>query len=145
MAPLQLRSESWINQQVNQRRDDGKPDAMSRNIGHSKNNRRVEMKGIHHFALALIAAVSIAACSNDKRPGPLEGTWQMSGAMPMIISFRDGETEAMGMIEKVSYKIEGNDVLVTYLDGMAKGTTMRYTMTGPDSARTAFGTLRRIK
>jgi hypothetical protein len=103
------------------------------------------MKGIHHFALALIAAVSITACSNGQSPGPLEGTWQMSGATPMIITFRDGETEAMGMIEKVSYEIRGNDVLVTYLDGIAKGTTMRYTMTGPDSARAAFGKLRRVK
>ena len=63
----------------------------------------------------------------------------------MTITFRSGETEALGMIEKVSYKTQGNDVLVTYLDGMAKGTTIRYTVTGEDSARTALGSLRRIR
>ena len=69
----------------------------------------------------------------------------MSGPMPMTITFRNGETEAMGMIEKVSYKAEGNDVLVTYLDGLAKGTTIRYTITGKDSARMGPATLRRIR
>ncbi|MFC3717526.1 hypothetical protein ACFONC_15345 [Luteimonas soli] len=49
------------------------------------------------------------------------------------------------MIEKVSYKREGNDVLVTNLDGIAKGTTFRYTMTGPDTARSELGNLRRVK
>ena len=62
----------------------------------------------------------------------------------MKISFRNGETEAMGMIEKVSYKTDGKDVLVTYLDGIAKGTTMRYTITGPNTAKTELGPLKRI-
>jgi len=69
----------------------------------------------------------------------------MVGEVPMTVTFRKGETEAMGMIEKVSYKTEGGDVLVTYLDGMAKGTTMRYTMTSPDSARTELGVLQRVR
>lgn len=69
----------------------------------------------------------------------------MTGVVPMTITFRKGETEAMGIIEKVSYKTEGNDVLVTYLDGLAKGTAMRYTMTGQNSARTELGTLRRVR
>jgi hypothetical protein len=94
------------------------------------------------FALVVLI-FAISGCINS--PGALEGTWQMSGAMPMTITFRSGETEALGMIEKVSYKTQGNDVLVTYLDGMAKGTTMRYTITGKNSASTALGSLRRIK
>jgi len=49
------------------------------------------------------------------------------------------------MIEKVSYKVEGQDVLVTYLDGMAKGTTIRYTVINSGSARTALGSLRRVQ
>ena len=69
----------------------------------------------------------------------------MTGAMPMTVTFRDGETEALGMIEKVTYKTEGSDVLVTYVDGLAKGTTFRYTMTGPSTARTELGTLRRVR
>jgi hypothetical protein len=103
------------------------------------------MKRINLLTLALIAAISIAACSNGKSPGPLEGTWQMSGPVHMTVTFRYGETETMGLIEKVSYKTEGRDVLVTSLDGMAKGLTIRYTITGPDSVRTGFGTLHRIK
>ncbi len=93
------------------------------------------------FALSLI----IIACSGVSNPGALQGTWRMTGAMPMTtITFRTGETETFGIIEKVSYKTEGNDVLVTYLDGIAKGTTMRYTITGPNSARTELGSLHRI-
>lgn len=69
----------------------------------------------------------------------------MAGAIPMTVTFRDGETEALGMIEKVTYKTEGNDVLVTYVDGFAKGTTFRHTMIGPNTARTELGTLRRAR
>ena len=69
----------------------------------------------------------------------------MTGIAPMTVTFRNGEAEALGMIEKVSYKTEGNDVLLTYLDGIAKGTTFRYTMTDSNTARSELGTLRRIK
>jgi len=63
----------------------------------------------------------------------------------MTIQFRNGETEAMGMIEKVSYDARGNDVIVTYEDGLMKGTAMRYTVTGLNTLRTELGTLQRIK
>jgi hypothetical protein len=69
----------------------------------------------------------------------------MTGLIPMKVTFREGETESLGMIEKVSYKREGKDVLVTYLDGMMKGTTMRYTIIGPESAHTELGNLRKVK
>jgi hypothetical protein len=101
------------------------------------------MKRLGRLLALVVLVFAVSACSNG--PGALEGTWQMSGAMPMTITFRSGETEALGMIEKVSYKTQGNDVLVTYLDGMAKGTTIRYTITGKDSASTALGSLRRIR
>lgn len=94
------------------------------------------------FTMALLLVV-LASCSNS--PGPLEGTWQMSGLIPMTVTFRSGETEALGIIEKVSYEVVGSDVLVTYEDGMMKGTTMRYTITGPNSARTELGELTRVK
>ena len=92
--------------------------------------------------LLLIAVLLLAACS--KGPGPLAGTWRLEGPMPMTVHYRDGEEEAMGIITPVSYRQEGKDVLVTYLDGMAKGSTVRITMTGPNTARTEFGTLRRV-
>jgi hypothetical protein len=66
----------------------------------------------------------------------------MSG-IPMSIIYRDNEEEAMGMISEVEYEHQGNDVLVTYKSGMAKGTKVRITMTGPNSAKTAFGKLTR--
>lgn len=102
------------------------------------------MKSLVHLIITACLAIVLAACSGNS-PGPLEGTWQMTGLIPMTITFRKGETEAMGMIERVSYRTEGNDVLVTYLDGLAKGTTMRYTITGQGSARTELGTLKRIR
>lgn len=101
------------------------------------------MKGSSLRYITAVAVLLIAACTGND-PGPLKGTWQMGGLVPMTISFRSGETEAMGMIEKVSYKVDGNYVLVTYKNGMAKGTTVRYTMTGQDTARMEFGVLRRV-
>lgn len=100
------------------------------------------MKHLRLLVSTLLLSL-LAACGSD--PGPLAGTWQMSGPVPMTIQFRSGETEAMGLIEKVSYEVRGNDVIVTYKDGMAKGTSMRYTVTGPGTARTELGALQRIK
>jgi hypothetical protein len=97
---------------------------------------------LRNLALSVVL-VLLSACSSG--PGPLEGTWQMDGLVPMTVTYRDGEEEALGMISRVSYKQEGQDVLVTYLDGMAEGNTLRITMTGPDSARTEMGTLRRVR
>lgn len=95
------------------------------------------------ITLCFVVAALLVACKSD--PGPLAGTWQLSGLMPMTMQFRSGETEAMGMIDKVEYEVRGNDVIVTYTDGMAKGTAMRYTMTGPDTAKNELGILRRIR
>jgi len=58
---------------------------------------------------------------------------------------RDSEEEALGIISKVNYEHDGNDVLVTYTSGFAKGTTLRITMTGQNTAKTPLGTLTRVK
>jgi hypothetical protein len=63
----------------------------------------------------------------------------------MTIQFRSGESEAMGLIEKVSYERKGSDVIVTTESGPMKGTATRYTITGPSTAQAAFGQLRRVK
>lgn len=99
------------------------------------------MPNAPRIILYLLLALFLVSCGND--PGPLEGTWHMSGLIPMTVTFRDGEEEAMGLISRVSYRMEGNDVLVTYEDGLAKGTTMRYKVLGPDTVRTELGVLRR--
>jgi hypothetical protein len=92
------------------------------------------------------ALLGVVGCGGS--PGPLEGAWQLemlSGAAPITVEFRHGETEALGLIDKVSYERNGNDVLVTYEGGISKGTTVRYTMTSPDTARSELGTLRRMR
>lgn len=94
------------------------------------------------FCILLFTAIT-AGCS--KGPGPLEGTWQMNGLQPLTITYRDGEEESMGMINKVTYEYEGNDVLVTYTDGLLKGTTIRVTITSQNTAITAMGKLIRVK
>ncbi len=64
----------------------------------------------------------------------------------MTVTYRDGEEEAMGMISKVTYEHEGNDVLVTYESGMYKGTTIRVTLKDDNTASIAsIGKLTRIK
>ncbi|MDP1611151.1 MAG: hypothetical protein Q8M11_08825 [Sulfuritalea sp.] len=102
------------------------------------------MTNLFRFLLTVACLLSIVGCSGGD-PGPLSGTWKMGGLMPMTVKFRHGETEALGIIEKVSYEVKGNDVIVTYQDGLAKGMAMRYTVTGPNTVRTEMGVLQRIK
>ncbi|MGB2833541.1 MAG: hypothetical protein WBC07_11350 [Methylotenera sp.] len=101
------------------------------------------LRKINYLFISLTLLILSACSGND--PGPLTGTWRMGGLVPMTVQFRSGETETLGVIEKVSYEVKGNDVLVTYTDGIAKGMTMRYTMTGRDTAQTELGTLQRIQ
>lgn len=63
--------------------------------------------------VAVALAMTLAACG-DSSPGPLAGTSQAGGILPMKATFRSGETKSMGVIEKVGYKPEGNSALVTY-------------------------------
>ncbi len=69
----------------------------------------------------------------------------MTGTPTMTIQFRSGETKALGIIEKVPYEKTGNHVIDTYEDGPMNGVSVRYSMTGPDTARTELGALRRLK
>jgi hypothetical protein len=94
--------------------------------------------------ITILCFCLLTACSQTD-PGPLAGTWKQTGAMQMIVHFRPTETEALDVIEKVSYEVKGQDVLVTFKDGQRKGSTVRYTMIGTDMAKTEMGTLRRLK
>lgn len=94
--------------------------------------------------LLILSFIALAACTN-RDPGPLAGTWQMTGIVPMAVQFRPGETESMGIIEKVSYDVKGSDVIVVYEEGIMKGSAVRFTMIGPGTARSELGTLQRIK
>ncbi len=96
------------------------------------------------FAAVAIAVTVLTACGGGD-PGPLKGSWRVRGVIPMTVHFRDGESEAMGIIDKVSYKTQGRDVIVTYESGMAKGSAMRFIMTGPNTAQSEIGSLTRIK
>lgn len=89
-------------------------------------------------------SLCLAGCFKSD-PGPLSGTWRMNGPLPMTVEFRPGETEALSIIEKVSYETRGSDVLVTYQDGIMKGTSMRYTMVDANTARSQLGTLSRVR
>lgn len=110
------------------------------------NNDSRSISRMKNRLIAIATAIGIAtlsACASD--PGPLAGTWKMNGLVSMTIQFRNGETEALGIIEKVSYETRGNDIIVTHKDGLMKGTAMRYTVTGPNTLRTELGTLQRIR
>lgn len=103
------------------------------------------MKAFLAVALASLLVLGLAACSRSD-PGPLAGTWRMAGPMQMTVQFRPGESEAMGMIEKVSYEVKGNQVIVTTESGPMKGIAARYVLTAPNTAVVpGVGTLSRIK
>jgi hypothetical protein len=76
--------------------------------------------------LACLSVAFLIACSNAGDPGPLKGTWKAGGILPHSVTFRSGEMESMGMVDKVTYKTDGNSVLVTATDGLMKGTAARY-------------------
>jgi len=95
-----------------------------------------------YIILAAAIGVLLAGCSGS--PGPLEGTWKASGPVPMTITFRPGETEAMGVIEHVDYKAEGNTVEVTYKDGLMKGSSMKFVLVDHNMATNPMFTLRRV-
>lgn len=92
---------------------------------------------------ALLLVATLAGC--NRSPGPLEGTWKADGLVPMTITFRPGETEAMGVIEKVDYTTNGNVVKVTYKDGLMKGSAIAFTIVNRNTATNPMYTLRRIR
>ena len=94
--------------------------------------------------LAFLSIVLLSSCSRDD-PGPLNGTWRMAGIVPVTVHFRRGETETMGVIEKVSYEVNGDLVTVWYKSGLMKGSAVRYVLSGTDTARSDIVLLRRIK
>lgn len=92
----------------------------------------------------LLAFVTILVACGGGAPGPLGGTWQSTSGFPMTITFRNGETEALGLIEKVDYKVEGKTVFVTYKDGLMKGTSVRFSMVNPTTAHAMGTTYRKV-
>lgn len=102
------------------------------------------MSSIFRGALLSAVALILVACTGES-PGPLEGTWVVTDPFPVTVAFRPGEVEAMGMIKKVSYKINGNEVLVTYKEGSAKGTSFRYKVIDANTIRSDSGTFRRAR
>ena len=101
------------------------------------------MRTLNSLILSLLIT-SLMACTSHSDPGPLAGKWQLTGQVEMTMTFRPGETETKDVVEKVRYKIEGKDVLVTYLEGMTNRMTMRYTMIDDNTAVTNLGTLKKI-
>lgn len=95
------------------------------------------------LTLLALGCLLLAACNRD--PGPLAGTWKAAGIVPLTTTFRSGETESLGFIEKVSYEKQGNSVIVTVEDGMAKGMKMRYVIIDPNTIQGAGTTFRRVR
>jgi len=95
------------------------------------------------FITAALIALLLSACG-DSSPGPLAGTWQATGVVPMKATFRDGETEALGIIEKVGYKVDGKSVIVTYKDGLMKGSAVRFVFVNPTTMQAMGMTYRKV-
>jgi hypothetical protein len=95
------------------------------------------------FFFAALLASALAGCGASD-PGPLKSTWRMAGVLAMTVQFRAGETEALGIIEKVTYEKSGLDIVVKYETGLMKGSAMRYTMIDENTARSEVGSLQRV-
>lgn len=92
---------------------------------------------------ASVLTYALLACGNSS-PGPLAGTWQASGIVPMRTTFRSGEMETMGVIEKVGYKVDNQSVIVTIKDGPMKGMAVRYVMVNPTTLQALGMTYRKV-
>lgn len=91
-----------------------------------------------------ILALILGACASDS-PGSLEGTWVVSDPFPVTVTFRSGEVEAMGVTRKATYKVKGDEVLVTYKEGAKAGATFRYTVIDANTIRSESGTFHRVR
>jgi|GEM_PF-1212211 len=98
------------------------------------------------FRLPILALmlVSLVGCF-DAGPGPLKGTWKSTGEFPMVVVFRNGETEALGIIEHVSFEQKGRDVIVTYKDGLMKGNSVRFTVVDANTLTSGFGNYTKVR
>jgi hypothetical protein len=94
--------------------------------------------------LVLFAATLVLAACGDSSPGALAGTWQATGFMPLKTTFRNGEAETMGLIEKVGYAADGKSVIVTYKDGMMKGTAVRFVLVNSTTAQALSMTYQKL-
>lgn len=94
--------------------------------------------------LLCIAMATLVACGSANDPGPLKGTWRAGGVMPHALTFRSGEMESMGMVDKVIYKVDGNSVLVTATDGLMKGTAARYQLLDAQTIRFLDTTYKKV-
>ena len=94
------------------------------------------------LAVLALSALLLSACTG-KDPGPLEGTWKSS--IGTTIKFRTGESEASGIVTKVSYKVSGNEVKVVHTAGPTKGNSARFTIIDADTAKTDYMTMHRVK
>ena len=94
--------------------------------------------------LCVVGLAALIAGCGDSSPGKLEGTWQAAGFMPIKATFRAGEMETMGVIEKVSYKAEGKSVVVTMKDGVMKGAGIRYTLVNGTTMQAMGSTYRKV-
>ena len=95
-------------------------------------------------AVLCIVGAFLVACASEN-PGSLEGTWAATDPLPITVTFRPGEAEAMGVTKRVSYKVDGDDVLVTYKEGATQGETFRYTVVDANTIRSDSGTFHRLR
>lgn len=98
---------------------------------------------IRTLATTLLLAAALVGCGNSS-PGRIQGTWQARGILPVKVTFRDGETETEGLIEKVGYSDQGDAVLITYKDGMMKGSSVRWRMLDEETAQALGLTYKKV-
>ena len=101
------------------------------------------MRVSRSLALTALALAAVACSSAD--PGALEGTWKVTDPIPVTVTFREGEMEAMGITKKVTYQPKGHEVLVTHQEGATKGLTFSYEVVDNDTIVSESGTFHRVQ
>ena len=102
------------------------------------------MRNLLRRCASVLASVTLVACGHDD-PGPLAGTWAHDST-GLRTTFRNGEMETLGMIEKASYVVDGYTVTVTSESGPMKGVASRFTMTRDGkAARSSVDVIRKVE
>lgn len=95
--------------------------------------------------LATCALSALLTACKPSDPGPLAGKWRIVEDKRVVIDFKPGESDTMGIVEAVDYDVLASQVIVTYKKGPMSGIPQEYLLTSPDTVTSPIGHLERVK
>lgn len=92
----------------------------------------------------LLSALILVGCSKPQLPWALEGSWVAEDVAPSTLVIRSAEIETMGVVESVSYRVEGDAVVVRRVGGPMAGGEVTYRLLDKDTLSVGGFLYRRV-